>query len=271
MRNPKNEDGSLRMYPCYLTNDRGKACSKQCDPFGHHAHVCDVTNKTLDHNHCRDIVKSMGGAIGFIADKEVVVCPWEKKPDVELVDPTGELLTIYLDVTLPALHQEAIKSRIDVFNRARAVKNKSYSHKDEHGRLLTESSCLPFILTSMGGLCDEGHEFLRVCRKRNPEKTKHLIDVLVTQHSRWVASRIRRALFGQATSSAIESCDHEQQQVSEQCTRTTDFRTQPVKSSSRNTAGSMKRLKAAFFKSIETPKVDSQIGQDGEIFDPSPS
>ena len=46
---------------------------------------------------------------------------------------------------------------------------------------------------------------------------------------------------------------------------------QPVKSSSRNTAGSMKRLKAAFFNSIETPKVDSQIGQDGEIFDPSPS
>ena len=46
----------------------------------------------------------MGGAIGFIADKEVVVYPWEKKPDVELVDPTGELLTIYLDVTLPALH-----------------------------------------------------------------------------------------------------------------------------------------------------------------------
>ena len=122
----------------------------------------------------------MGGAIGFIADKEVVVCPWEKKPDVELVDPTGELLTIYLDVTLPALHQEAIKSRTDVFKRARAVKNKSYPRKDEHGRLLTESPSLPFILTSMEGLCEEGHEFLRVCRKRNPEKTKHLIDVLVT-------------------------------------------------------------------------------------------
>ena len=41
--------------------------------------------------------------------------------------------------------------------------------------------------------------------------------------------------------------------------------------SSRNTAGSMRRLKAAFSNSIETPKVDSQIGQDGEIFPPSPS
>ena len=66
----------------------------------------------------------------------------------------------------------------------------------------------------MGGLCEEGHEFLRVCRKRNPEKTKHLIDVLVTQHSRWVASRMRRSLFGQATSTAVETCDHEQQQIS---------------------------------------------------------
>ena len=45
----------------------------------------------------------------------------------------------------------------------------------------------------------------------------------------------------------------------------------PVKNSSRNTAGSMRRLKAVFSKSIETPKVDSQIGQDGEIFPPSPS
>ena len=122
------------MYSYYLTNDRGIACSKQCDPFGHHAHVCDVANKTLDHNHARDIVKSMGGAIGFIADKEVVVCPWEKRLDVELVDPTGELLTIYLDVTLPALHQEAIKSRTDVFKRAPTVKNRSHTHKDEHAR-----------------------------------------------------------------------------------------------------------------------------------------
>ena len=79
------------------------------------------------------------------------------------------------------------------------------------------------------------------------------------------------SLFGQATSSAVESCDHEQQQISAQCARTTDFRTQPVKSSSRNTAGSMKRLKAAFFNSIENSKVDSQIGQDGEIFHPSSS
>ena len=106
----------------------------------------------------------------------------------------------------------------------------------------------------MGGLCAEGHEFLRICRKRNPEKTKHLIDVLVTQHSRWVASRMRRSLFGQATSTAVvETCDHEQQQLSSQCARTAGFSAQPVKNGSRNTSGSMRRLKAAFSNSIETP------------------
>ena len=49
----------------------------------------------------------------------------------------------------------------------------------------------------MGGLCTEGHEFLRVCKKKNIEKTQHMIDVLITQHARWTARRIKRALFGQ--------------------------------------------------------------------------
>ena len=65
------------------------------------------------------------------------------------------------------------------------------------GRLTSESSCIPFILTSMGGLCEEGHEFLRHCKKRDKDATQHMIDVLVTQHARWTASRLRRALFGQ--------------------------------------------------------------------------
>ena len=50
----------------------------------------------------------------------------------------------------------------------------------------------------MGGLCAEGHEFLRICNKRNPLAAQHLVDVLVTQHSRWSARRIHRALFGQS-------------------------------------------------------------------------
>ena len=50
----------------------------------------------------------------------------------------------------------------------------------------------------MGGLCREGHDFLRLCKKRNKSATLHLLDVLVTQHARWTARRIRRALFGQS-------------------------------------------------------------------------
>ena len=76
-------------------------------------------------------------------------------------------------------------------------KAKHYPRKDEHGRLKHESQCTPFILTSMGGLCREGHDFLRVCRKRDTWKTRHLEDVLITQHAKWTASRIRRSLFGQ--------------------------------------------------------------------------
>ena len=57
---------------------------------------------------------------------------------------------------------------------------------------------MPFILTSMGGLCQEGHDFLRLCKKRNKSATLRLLDVLVTQHARWTARRIRRALFGQS-------------------------------------------------------------------------
>ena len=35
------------------------------------------------------------------------------------------------------------------------------------------------------------------CRKRSPTHADHMQDVLVTQHSRWTARRVHRALFGQ--------------------------------------------------------------------------
>ena len=147
---------------------------------------------------CRDILSTTGNAFGFVTSKEVVVAPWLKKPDVEFFDASGELLTIYLDVTLPALHQEAITSREGVYESARQVKAKAYPRKDSSGRLLSENFCVPFILTSMGGLCAEGHDFLQLCRKRNKGATTHLLDVLVTQHAKWTAKRVRRGLFGQS-------------------------------------------------------------------------
>ena len=39
---------------------------------------------------------------------------------------------------------------------------------------------------SMGPLCEDGHE----CKKRNSEKTKPFIDVLVTQPARWNVSLV---------------------------------------------------------------------------------
>ena len=44
----------------------------------------------------------------------------------------------------------------------------------------------------------EGHEFLRLCKKRNRGATLHLLDVLVTLHAKWTAKRICRGLFGQS-------------------------------------------------------------------------
>ena len=78
------------------------------------------------------------------------------------------------------------------------MKAKSYPRKDAAGRLLSESVCLPFILSSVGGLCKEGHAFLKVCKKKDPIATARMIDVLVTQHFKWTARRVRRALFGQS-------------------------------------------------------------------------
>ena len=133
---------------------------------------------------CGDILNTRDNACCFVTSREVVVAPRFKKPDVEFFDASGEFLTIYLDVTLPALHQEAVTSREEIYENARKLKAKAYPRKDSSGRLLSENACVPFILTSMGGLCDEGHDFLRLCKKRNRGATMHLLDVLVTQHAR---------------------------------------------------------------------------------------
>ena len=57
------------------------------------------------------------------------------------------------------------------------------------------SLSFPIILTSMAEVCEEGHEILRVCHELNPDKTNHIINVLVTQLAKWIADRIRRALI----------------------------------------------------------------------------
>ena len=45
IRAGRNDDGSLRMYPCLLKNHNGRICNNLCDPFGHHGFVCKITTK----------------------------------------------------------------------------------------------------------------------------------------------------------------------------------------------------------------------------------
>ena len=94
----------------------------------------------------KDILSTTGDAFGFVTSKEVVVAPWFKKPDVELFDASGELLTIYLEVTLSALHQEAVTSREQVYEKARQAKAKTYPLNYSSVRLLNESFCIPLFL-----------------------------------------------------------------------------------------------------------------------------
>ena len=50
----------------------------------------------------------------------------------------------------------------------------------------------------MGGICSEGHVFIRICRKRNSDKVELMLDVTVTQHSRWTRG-VACAFCAQAT------------------------------------------------------------------------
>merc|ERR1712078_517275 len=75
-----------------------------------------------------------------------------------------------------------------------------------------------------------GHEFLRLCKKRNKGATLHLLDVLVTQHAKWTAKRIRRGLFGQSlVDFSSDSWSSIQLQESAYGSKSQETRTQPKK------------------------------------------
>ena len=158
-------------------------------------------------------------------------------------------MTVFNDVTLPALFQQAVTSRKAVYDTARRAKSKSYPRKDPAGRLLNSSSCIPFILSTMGGLCAEGHEFLRICRTRNSTKADHMQDVLVTQHSKWTARRVHRALFGQSLINFLGSSWIPEACLSESCKRSRTGKTaDPSKSQL-----ILKSLATAYQTAIEDP------------------
>ena len=75
-------------------------------------------------------------------------------------------------------------SREQVAENARRVKAKTYPRIDSSGRWLSESFCSFFVLINMAVLSDEGHGFLRLCKKtKNKDATMRLVDILATQHA----------------------------------------------------------------------------------------
>ena len=97
-----------------------------------------------------------------------------------------------------------------------------------------------------------------VRRKRNIEKTKHMIDVVVIQHSKRIAGRIRRAHFGQATSSKRASTYNERQmEVAQKATA--GLKSTSVGQKPQRICGQMRRLKAAFSELEETAPLRNRI------------
>ena len=94
---------------------------------------------------------------------------------------------------------------------------------------------------------------MRACRRRNATKTKHLIGMLVTQHAKWIAQRLRRPHFGQTVSAFRASSD---QYLDRQTTRVqkvtlTKPREASAEEQTRNNCGQMRSRKAAFSNNEE--------------------
>ena len=131
---------------------------------------------------------------------------------------------------------------------------------------------IPWTQKSMGGLCAEGHEFFRLCKKRSLTKAEHMMDVLVTQHSRWTARRLHRALFGQCLINFLGSA-----WTPEACLTELPQRSMKCKTAGQSSSQlTFKRLANAFNAASEDPSQSSSensnvaFPQTTEVFDLSP-
>ena len=194
------KDPHPQKYRCCLKN-RKVHCIRLCDPWGHHVFLCEVTSKHAEHNVLRDTLRSFGSSYGFISDSEIPVPQWQKRPDVQWVDPAGQVWSFFLDVTIPAHYQEAHASNEDILSAARREKS-VYVTRDDAGQRVIEAQPVPFVITSMGLFCSEAHDFLKFCYSRNPRATSALQDCLAVQHAKWIAHRLYRGLGPHRDSSA---------------------------------------------------------------------
>ena len=138
--------------------------------------------------------------MGFLSSKEVAVPQWGRRVDNEIVDSSGQLETAYIDVTIRAIHQQNLKTRNAVVQKAVKDKMHAMPSRDEHGRRVICATVVPFVMTSMGSIDKHAHGFLRTCRARNPDRAEHMMNLISVQHAKWIAHRLRRCLgFQNAT------------------------------------------------------------------------
>ena len=142
----------------------------------------------------RDALNHETKAMSFLSSKEVTVPAWRKRPDNEIVDPTGQEATAWVDVSIRALVQEKMLPMKQLMQYAVQEKRGQYPLKTSEGHRKVSGDFVPFVMTNMGSLDKAAHQFLRKLRKKNRKRTDHLMDVLVVQHAKWIARRLQRSL-----------------------------------------------------------------------------
>ena len=142
----------------------------------------------------RDAINHETKAMGFLSSKEVTVPAWRQRPDNELVDPTGQEATAWVDVSIRALVQEKMLPLKQLMKYTVNEKRGKYPLKTSEGHRVVSGNFVPFVMTNMGSLDKAAHQFLRKLRKKSRQRTDHLMDVLVVQHAKWIARRLQRCL-----------------------------------------------------------------------------
>ena len=142
----------------------------------------------------RDAINHETKAMGFLSSKEVTVPAWRQRPDNELVDPTGQEATAWVDVSIRALVQEKMLPLKQLMKYTVNEKRGKYPLKTSEGHRVVSGNFVPFVMTNMGSLDKAAHQFLRKLRKKSRKRTDHLMDVLVVQHAKWIARRLQRCL-----------------------------------------------------------------------------
>ena len=114
----------------------------------------------------RDALNHAAKAMSFLSSKEVTVPAWRKRPDNELVDPTGQEATAWVDVSIRALVQEKMLPLKQIVQYAVQEKRGMFPLKNSQGHRVVSGDFVPFVMTNMGSLDKAAHQFLRKLQRR---------------------------------------------------------------------------------------------------------